>query len=281
MPWEISPNARLRVSIPLLIVPRMLQLGPWTVFSIRHQGWRIHQWKLCGHTVPYNPTSKKNWSWTPNHFFHFIDDKNLLINPARRLQNQPLGLFQIMPNLAQGRATGEHSEREIKANVANTPFGRRLQFANRFESLSDTDECQSSSSAFNSLNTRVHLPKNLSSQKSPSKMSTFSEGSLEKTKPPSKKKRKLNARTVLLSSDGDSWSLEEHTQHVMQFWGQSKVFPVCDQLPFSNSGSTTENYRYKTTIPLQTIPTDDKITSYCVINNDQNLTIIKTFDRPL
>lgn len=43
-----------------------------------------------------------------------------------------------MPNLAQGRATGEHSEREIKANVANTPFGRRLQFANRFESLSDT-----------------------------------------------------------------------------------------------------------------------------------------------
>lgn len=94
MPWEISPNARLRVSIPLLIVPRMLQLGPWTVFSIRHQGWRIHQWKLCGHTVPYNPTSKKNWSWTPNHFFHFIDDKNLLINPARRLQNQPLGNTQ-------------------------------------------------------------------------------------------------------------------------------------------------------------------------------------------
>lgn len=167
MPWEISPNARLRVSIPLLIVPRMLQLGPWTVFSIRHQGWRIHQWKLCGHTVPYNPTSKKNWSWTPNHFFHFIDDKNLLINPARRLQNQPLGLFQNMPNLAQGRATGEHSEREIKATVANTPFGRRLQFANRFESLSDTDECQSSSSAFNSLNTRVHLPKNWSSQKKP------------------------------------------------------------------------------------------------------------------
>lgn len=94
MPWEISPNARLRVSIPLLIVPRMLQLGPWTVFSIRHQGWKIHQWKLCGHTVPYNPTSKKNWSWTPNHFFHFIDDKNLLINPARRLQNQPLGNTQ-------------------------------------------------------------------------------------------------------------------------------------------------------------------------------------------
>lgn len=48
-------------------------------------------------------------------------------------------------------------------------------------------------------------------------MSTFSEGSLEKTKPPSKKKRKLNARTVLLSSDGDSWSLGELTQHVMQF----------------------------------------------------------------
>uniref|UniRef100_K1QSK3 Uncharacterized protein n=1 Tax=Magallana gigas TaxID=29159 RepID=K1QSK3_MAGGI len=65
-----------------------------------------------------------------------------------------------MPNLAQGRATGEHSEREIKATVANTPFGRRLQFANRSESLSDTDGCQSSSSAFNFMKTHVHLPKN-------------------------------------------------------------------------------------------------------------------------
>lgn len=35
------------------------------------------------HTVPYNLLAKKNWSWTPNHFVPFIDDKNLLTTASQ------------------------------------------------------------------------------------------------------------------------------------------------------------------------------------------------------
>lgn len=43
---------------------------------------------------------------------------------------------------------------------------------------------------------------------------SFSEESREKTKPVSKKRRKINARKVHISSGDDSEYLKEHNQHV-------------------------------------------------------------------
>lgn len=244
---------------------------------------------LWTNTVPYNPSTKK--SWTPNHFVPFIDDKNLLMTASQTTStpviSKPATLF--VPKHAKTTTREGNWRTQKRKSKPLSPIRHvveDLQFANRFESLSDTDECQSFSSACEisedtcapakklKFTKKKKLSRNAHEIPSSESCISFSEESLEKTMPPSKKKRKMNARTVHISSDNDSGSLEEHTQHVMPPSSETITnIPVCEQLPSPGNFLTPEQQLEileKTAIPLQTIPTGDKTNSYCVINNVQN-----------